>query len=207
MLVSAQARDRLSSLWTPRARFVLGGVALVLFVLQQHPWLKLGEVLLFGLLAVSAGKRIRWAYFAILICAITVFNLLSPWGEVLIQMGPFVVTRGALQVGVFKGLTITGMVFVSLFAVSRDLMIPGPFGRLLGRTFYYFERLSSEKKNIRRNHVVEDIDSILERMVLEAEATTPRSTGAEPWSRRGLALGILLLGTMGGALFLSYGIL
>ncbi len=197
--------DRLEPLLAPGVRFLWGAVLLVLFVLQGVLLLKAALVLLFALLAVLSGKRIRWLYFLLLAASITAFNLLSPLGRVLVRIGPLPVTRGALGSGLTKALTIVGLVFVSLFTVSRNLSLPGRFGAFLGRSFYYFERLYAEKKRIRRQHVWEDVDAILARVFVapspgEAKREGGRSTAA------GLALAAAMVALTAGALFLPAGL-
>lgn len=164
MSARTSRRDRFEELIAPRLRFVWGAVLLVLFVLQSNLILKSLLVLLYGYMAVVAGKRIRWTYFVVLIVSVTFFNLLTPFGTVLLRIGPFTATEGALLSGLRKGVTIVGLVFVSLFTVSRKLVLPGRFGAFLSRSLYYFERLYAEKKKVRRGHVIEDIDAILERV-------------------------------------------
>lgn len=157
-------RDRFEPLLSPGVRFVWGTSLLVIFLFQQNPVLKLFLVLLFATLATLAGKRIRIGYFLTLVVSITLFNLLTPYGQVLVVLGPLRITLGALVAGLAKGLTIVGLVFASLFTVSRHLVLPGSFGLFLARSFYYFERLYSEKKRVRRDHIIEDIDAIMERV-------------------------------------------
>jgi len=158
----ASRPDRLAGLLGPSARFLWGTLLLLVFLPQRALGPKIAEVALYGLLGLAAGKRINWAYFAFLTLSIAAFNLLSPWGRVLAAVGPLRITEGALIAGLSKGITVTGLVFISLFAVSPELRLPGRFGLLLGRSFYYFERLSAERRRIRRSHIWEDIDAILE---------------------------------------------
>lgn len=191
--------DRFEPLLSPGVRFVWGTSLLVLFLLQQNPILKLFLVGLFGCLATLAGKRIRIGYFLTLIVSITVFNLLTPYGQVLFHVGPFRITRGALVEGATKGLTIVGLVFASLFTVSRYLVLPGSFGLFLARSFFYFERLYGEKKRVRRDHIIEDIDAIMERVSNVGEEPTP-DVSRRRSSRRGLVLAACLLLVVGGTL-------
>lgn len=153
--------DRFAALVAPGHRFLWGLTLLLLFLLSKGVVARSLYVLLFALLSGAAGKHIRYLYFLILTLSISAFHLLTPWGSVLFSLGSFPVTRGALIAGLTKGITISGLVFVSLFSVSRDLVLPGRFGRLLGRSFYYFERLYSEKRRVRRKSFLSDVDAIL----------------------------------------------
>ena len=154
-------RDRLEPFVAPRHRFLWGISLLLCFLFARGLIVRTIFTLLFALLAGAAGKRIRYLYFLIITLSITVFHLLTPWGTVLFSLWGVDVTRGALISGLTKGITISGLVFVSLFSVSRDLRLPGRFGRLLGRSFYYFESLYGEKRRVRRASFLSDIDDIL----------------------------------------------
>jgi hypothetical protein len=154
--------DRLAGLLDPAPRFVWGALVLLLFLPQRSLVPKLVEVVLYGALGVLAGKRISWAYFGFLTLSIAAFNLLSPWGRVLLTLGPLRVTEGALVAGLSKGVTVTGLVLISLFSVSPELRLPGRFGAFLARSLFYFQRLSSLRRRIRPAHLWQDIDEILE---------------------------------------------
>jgi hypothetical protein len=194
-------RDRFEALLSPGIRFLWGTSLLILFLFQQNPIVKVVLVLLFSALAVAAGKRIRFLYFLTLVVTITVFNLLTPYGQVIAVLGPLRITKGALVDGAAKGFTIVGLVFVSLFTVSSRLVLPGSFGLFLARSFFYFERLYSEKKRIRRDHIIEDIDSIMERVSnleeVRASGDSPRRTTV-----RGMAVAGILLVLVAATLFL-----
>jgi heptaprenyl diphosphate synthase len=141
--------------------FLTGVIVIVCFLFQQNLWVRMGQVGVFALLAVLAGKRIRWGYFLIMVGSITLFNLLTPVGEVLARVGPLVITRGALTQGLVKAFAIPGLVFISLFAVRPDLKLPGRFGGLVARLFFYFERVLEGRKKIRLRSFVASVDGVL----------------------------------------------
>jgi hypothetical protein len=188
-------QDRFEPLLGPGIRFLWGTTLLVIFLFQQNPILKLLLVAVFASLAIAAGKRIRFGYFLTLVVSITVFNLLTPCGQVLAVVGPLRITKGALVAGATKGLTIVGLVFASLFTVSRYLVLPGSFGLFLARSFFYFERLYSEKKRIRRDHVIEDIDAIMER-VSKIEEAPLAAAARRRTTAKGMVVALVLLGTV-----------
>lgn len=146
---------------SPLHIFITGVVLIACFLLQQNLVVRAVQTVLFAVLAVIAGKRIRWAYFAIMLSTITIFNLLTPLGEVLATVGPFPITRGALHQGLLKGLAIPGLVFISLFAVQPELRLPGRFGGLVASLFYYFERLLDGRKRVKISRFTESIDELL----------------------------------------------
>lgn len=153
--------NRLAAHISPPHLFLTGIVVITAFLFQQNLVVRAIEVALFAALAELAGKRIRWGYFSIMVITITIFNLLAPVGEVLVRMGPVAITRGALIGGLMKGLAIPGLVFISLFAVNSALRLPGRFGGLIVRLFFYFERLLDGKSRIRLRGFIASIDEVL----------------------------------------------
>ncbi len=209
MCARASRPDRLAALFGPTARFAWGTLLLVLFLPQRALAPKAAEIALFGLLGAAAGKRINWVYFGFLTLSIAAFNLLSPWGRVLAALGPLRITEGALVTGLSKGITVTGLVLISLFTVSRELALPGRFGLVLARSFYYFERLSAERRRIRPGHVWEDIDAILESASSARNEPEPAAapSGGAPWrvSPAGAALAAVTAGASAAAFFIFKG--
>jgi len=115
----------------------------------------------FALLALLAGKRLRWGYFLVLVFSVCFFHLLSPRGKVLLEFGKMAITSGALESGLIRGLTLAGMIFLSLASVSSDLRFPGLFGGLLGRTFFYFDSIIEGKKRLSRKNFFLSLDELL----------------------------------------------
>ncbi len=151
--------------------FFTGLLALPAYLLQPSLTVRVVQVLCFAALAHLAGKRIMWVYFLIMVASITFFNLLTPFGRVLVSIGPLPITEGALRGGVMKGFTIVGLVFISLFSIRPDLQLPGRLGGLVARVFFYFERIIEGKKRIEPRRLIASIDDVLE------ELYTPGDTG------------------------------
>lgn len=148
------------------ARLLFWGGMLVLpaYLLQQDLIVRIGQVVLFGGLARLAGKRLQWIYFGSIIVTITVFHVIVPSGEVLAEIGSFRVTAGALRTGVFKALTIVGMVFVSLVAVRADLRLPGRLGELAGKIFWAFEQIMERRAELSLRRPFESVDFFLDNL-------------------------------------------
>ena len=153
--------NRLARHTAPVHVFLTGILCIVAFLFQDDIYVRAGQVLLFALMATVAGKRIRWGYFVIMVSSITFFNLLTPVGRVLFEIGPLAITAGALRQGLMKGFAIVGLVFISLFAVRPDLRLPGTFGGILARLFYYFERVLDTRRRVSAAHLVDSVDEIL----------------------------------------------
>ena len=176
--------NRLAAHLHPVHLFVTGILVIACFLLQQNLIVRIVQVALFAGIAALSGKRIRFGYFIIMVTSITVFNLLTPVGEVLLKTGPIVVTRGALRQGLMKGFAIPGLVFISLFAVRPDLQLPGRLGGLIARLFFYFEHLLEGRKRVQLKRFVDSIDELLMDLLettTEGEGDGPmRSAAATP---------------------------
>ena len=175
-----QRINRLAPHVSPGHLFVTGIIVIACFLLQQNLIVRIAQVAAFAVIASLSGKRIRYGYFAIMVTSITVFNLLTPLGEVILRAGPLVITRGALTQGLLKGFAIPGLVFISLFAVSTDLRLPGRFGGIVARLFYYFEQLLEGRRQVRLRGFVESIDSLLLGLLESSPATGDDSLPVGP---------------------------
>ncbi len=170
--------NRLAAVVNPVHLFLTGIIVIACFLFQPNLIVRIIQVLVFAAITVLAGKRIRIGYFLIMVTSITVFNLLTPVGEVLFRLGPIVVTRGALWQGLMKGFAIPGLVFISLFAVRPDLRLPGRLGGLIARLFFYFEHLLDGRKRIRLTRLVDSVDELL--LELLENTTTMKSDAGPP---------------------------
>ena len=154
-------RDLLGTFLSPAFRFWTGLSLIPAWLFLDILPVKAGLVVLFGLLAFLSGKKIRFLYFIILISSITFFHLFMPSGRVLAEIGPLRITIGALEAGLEKGITLCGLVMLSLFSVSGSLKLPGRFGGLLARTFYFFEEILEARAKIVPGRVIGTLDSLL----------------------------------------------
>jgi heptaprenyl diphosphate synthase len=174
--------------------FIAGGLILVPYLFVEEIIVRASQVLVFGLLAWLVGKRIRWMYFIIIVSSITFFHVLSPLGRVLFDIGPITVTEGALRLGLLKGLTIAGLVFISLFSIRRDLELPGRFGGLIGKVFYYFERVIEGKKRIRARAIIDSVDEVLEELFVPGTRGSEKPPQFVRTTPLGAALGVGVVG-------------
>lgn len=153
--------DKIGKYVGPVARFAAGMAMLPPFLLIKQVLLKAILTISFAILALLSGKRLRWGYFLILLVSVCCFQLLFPWGKVIFELGPIVVTIGALESGLIRGLTLAGMVFLSVAAVRPELKFPGALGGLLGRTFYYFDSLFEGRRRLTRKNFFASLDKLL----------------------------------------------
>lgn len=153
--------DRIGEIVAPLPRFWGALGILPAFLLMEGLLLKSIFTFCFALLAIASGKRIQFLYFVILLFSVTFFHLLSPLGRVLLELGPFIITEGALHSGMERGVGLIGMVFLSVASVRPELELPGHFGGLLGRTFYHFNRIIEGKSRIQYKNFLESLDEFL----------------------------------------------
>lgn len=189
--------------------FWAGTAALPAFLMQDSLPIRVFQVVLFGVLTALAGKRLLWGYFFTLTVTITIFHLIVPSGAVLFEVGAFRVTLGALQTGLFKSLTILGMVFLSLVAVRADLRLPGRLGSLVGKIFWCFEQIMERRGE--RQHadlgLVARADALLDSLYSEligmddqVADTQARKATASRSTLAGLGIAVLLVGAQWAAL-------
>lgn len=186
-----------------RHLFIAGGLLIPAYLFQDAILIRVAQVLLFATLASIAGKRIKWLYFVIMVSSITFFNLLTPMGRILLQLGPLPITQTALHQGLMKGFTIVGLVFISLFSIRPDLKLPGRLGGLVGRVFFYFEQIMEGKGRIEAKRLIPSIDEVLTGLFRPDGSGEPERPMFSPTttSAWGVAFVIGLLGVNWGLLF------
>lgn len=186
-------RDNFSALHL----FLTGALTLPAYLLQDDLYLRLLQVVLFAGLSVLAGKRIKWLYFVVMVSSITFFHLLVPMGRVLFAVGSLTITEVALRNGLLKGLTIVGLVFISLFSVRSDLKLPGRLGGLVARLFFYFERIMEGRQKIEARRLIPSVDEVLTSIyapgipVEPVELTEGAARFSRGWARFAMATFVL----------------
>jgi len=134
----------------PKYRFIAGLLLVPSLLFQENLYIKAFQVFLFILLSSLSGKRFRLLPNLMISTGIIFMNLLTPMGRVLFSLGGFYLTAGALGVGISKALMLIGLIYVSRFSVTRGLSLPGEFGGIIARVFYYFEELTARRGGLRK---------------------------------------------------------
>ncbi len=119
------------------------------------------NVLLFLLLLFCKNGRVKILPSLFILLSIIFFNLLTPTGKVYIYIGDFAITEGALFFGLQKAGILLSMVFISQYAITKDLSLPGKIGFFLNSMFYFFERLTDHKAKFNVKKPFISIDDIL----------------------------------------------
>ena len=194
----------LESQINPLHLFITGMICIPAYLFQSSLLIRLIQVLLFAVLSILNGKRIKWLYFVIMVATITFFNLLTPIGRVLYRAGPLVITSGAIEQGVLKGLTIVGLVFISLFSIRPNLRLPGRLGGLIGRVFLYYERVIDGKRRIEAKRLIASIDEVLEGLFHPGEELPEQTAVSVATSASGYLFAAVLLLLMWGSLVVTW---
>lgn len=106
-------------------------------------------------------QRVRILPSLIILATVTVAALLSPAGRVLVRLGSFPITLGALETGLARSLTLVGMVFLSQYATSDTVKLPGKAGVLLESVLNWFSALTAKKLSFAKGAVVKTLDAHL----------------------------------------------
>lgn len=182
-----------------RLLFWAGMLTLPAYLLQDSLTIRMVQVVLFGFLARTAGKKLQWIYFGSIIITITAFHVIVPSGAVLAEVGGFRITQGALRTGVFKALTIVGMVFISLVAVRADLRLPGTLGALAGKIFWSFEQIMERRSEVGVRRPFHRADMLLDALygeLIAMDASVAATAERKATAARSSAVGATVVGVV-----------
>jgi heptaprenyl diphosphate synthase len=167
--------------------------------MQQDVVVRAALILLFMVLDVMAGRRVRLLQFAVVSAGIVLFNLVIPTGRVLAAPLGLVITEGALKSGLMKATAMTGLIMLSQFSIRRNLRLPGRIGGLIGRSLFYFEAVMNERSRIDRKDIIGSMDALLLSVMNAGAPAPPGDTEPEEdadagMNGRGLAALALIVG-------------
>ena len=148
-----------------RALFVWAVAAAPSMLLTAAPFTRALLLLVLILVVLVTHRRMRWGRTATFFAAVVAFNLAAPGGRVLLELGAFPVTEGALRVGLSKAFSLTSLLLLSKIGTRRDLELPGRLGRLLTLTLAYVRFLLDADVRL----VARDPAGRLDRLLLEAQ--------------------------------------
>lgn len=178
--------DRLAQIIDPTVRFWTGVSLIPGFFLNSSLQFLLLNCIVFAIAVVLSGKRIRFLYYIMMILSISLFHLFNPIGRILLKLGPLTITSGALEQGLMKGLTLSGLVLLSLFSVTPALRFPGHLGGLLARTMYYFEEILNNRGHLDIKNIISSMDTVLMQALPPGDETKPDNSSSS--GTRGNAL-------------------
>jgi hypothetical protein len=185
--------------------FWFGLAFIFCFMLQDNLLVKSISVFYFIFLAVLAGRKLKLIRLIIVSAGVILFNLFQPAGKVLFYVVSFPVTKIALESGSHRALTVVGLVYISFFCIKTNLNLPGFVGRLLSRTFSYFNQLVRYKWE-KGKGIIENLDSLffqLKQWEKEPTVNNKRTQGAQRTRLTGFTFLILILLVLCGLTVLS----
>lgn len=145
----------------PEILFIFSIFSLAIFLFINNTallWIIAG---VFFILALLRRGSVRILPSILITLCVTFFALLSPYGKILITFGSFRITEDALLNGLHRSAILTGMVFISQFAVSPKLKLPGKAGIFLSQTFCWLDKLTSKKISFKPGTIIKSIDDRL----------------------------------------------
>lgn len=136
---------------SPSMLFVAVMVSFPAFLFQKNLLVLVIEATTFFVLALTRRGKLRLLPSLLMIFGIVFFALFSPHGQVVARLGSFTITKGALEAGLARGVTLAGMVFLSQLALSPNLSLPGRAGNFIVDMFSVLDKLASEPITFREN--------------------------------------------------------
>jgi hypothetical protein len=117
------------------------------FLLQRNITVLAAESAAFMLLCLLRRGKIRLLNPLLIFAFVTLCNLFPPYGKVIAHIAyrtlSLTITQGALAQGIRKAEILVGMVWLSQFALSPRLSLPGRAGVFLARMFAAFDRIAA----------------------------------------------------------------
>lgn len=159
----------------PEFLFVCGLLIMMAFIFQSALTIRAVQTVFFIILSILMGKRFRLLPNLIMILGVLLMHVITPRGQVLFYIGSWALTLGSLVQGLYKGLLLVGLIYISRVFVSRNLRFPGTVGQLLGGTFSYFELITENKGDFNPRKPLVSLDAML--MKLDGAAGDPLAAG------------------------------
>ena len=157
----ARRRQIYEGLFSAKALCIAGLIIMPALLFNSFTPFRILQFLFFWFLAWLSGKKNNPLFTILVILGIVLFNLIIPYGKVLVSIGAFKITAGALMTGIHRAVTLEGLIMLSRITIRRDLKIPGLFGELIGESFRIFAVIMDKKQRITRKNFIADIDRLM----------------------------------------------
>ena len=171
-------------------------------LLQSNLVIKTLQILTMLFLCIVSKKQLSIVWSSLFFILTVIFNLLSPFGKIIVKVTVFPVTQGALFLGFNKGLNLLGLLYISRFSVRTDYVFPGSIGRSITKMFFYLHCLL-ELRNIFN---IKDAVGSLDRLFQTVYSYVPKKSTI--MKRRLTGIGILFISGIivfnWGCVFLDY---
>lgn len=140
---------------------ILSSAFFLILIFRNAPAEIYAVLLLLVALALKKRGKLNPVPALFLIVSVTFFSLLSPHGKVLLSIGTFRVTLGALESGLAKGGKLCAFVFLSQFLLSSGVRFPGKAGEFFSLVINYFSCLTAQSISVRCGTLISSIDRCL----------------------------------------------
>ena len=148
-------------LFSARVLFIAGFIIMPALLFNPNVFFRIFQFLFFWFLAWLSGRKNNPLFTFLVMLGIVIFNLIIPYGQVLLSIGVFKITSGALVTGINRAVTLEGLIMLSRFTIRQDLKLPGLFGELIGESFRIFAVIMNQKQHITRKNLIADIDRLM----------------------------------------------
>ncbi|MFA5448444.1 MAG: Gx transporter family protein, partial [Sphaerochaeta sp.] len=136
-------------------------LSIAAIIVTRDLWPLVATVLLMYGMQLACRRRVRVAPALMLLLSLVLLSFLEPNGRVLLVLGKFALTEGALEVALIKGLRLIALLSASQALVGTNPPLRGRAGRLVVLTLAYFSALLTSFKE-RTGTLVERIDQALQ---------------------------------------------
>ncbi len=136
-------------------------LSIAAIIVTRDLWPLVATVLLMYGMQLACRRRVRVAPALMLLLSLVLLSFLEPNGRVLLVLGKFALTEGALEVALIKGLRLIALLSASQALVGTNPPLRGRAGRLVVLTLAYFSALLTSFKE-RTGSLVERIDQALQ---------------------------------------------
>jgi heptaprenyl diphosphate synthase len=178
-------------LFSSRSLCIAGLCAMPALLFNPDTACRTAQFVLFWFLAWLAGKKNNPVLTLSVLLGITAFNLLVPYGRVLVSWGIFRITEGALAAGLRRAVTLEGLLMLSRVAIRPDLRFPGNFGALIGESFRFLALIRERKQTVTRKNWMNDIDRLMIELSTEPVPGSGPLAATNRTTRKGAVILIL----------------
>lgn len=135
-------------------------VPILLFILIKEPLYIFTLLIFYIAISIIYKVKIKPIPNITMFFSILLIQLITPYGEVLFEVGNIYITKGALFRGIKKASLFVGMIHLSRNLNLEPVNLRGKLGSLISDTFYYLTQLTTGD-SVRPKNLIDDLDKKL----------------------------------------------
>lgn len=147
---------------------ILGFILLLAIIFVKNTVFIAGIFVLVLVLNLCSGIKVSWKITVFFALSIVVFNLFSPVGKVLLAVGNFNITQGALTAGIKKALRIQGMIFISRWIFKNNVFPRGKFTDFFDGVLLLANRFTENFKGQKWNFSPKLLVDVIDETILKS---------------------------------------